>query len=127
MLMAFSLQGSWAKDEPVKVIINGNPSQLQPVEAGGRLYLPLDFPLDQGKNNYKVTVEYDKVKGTVTVQKQIVRDKVRGDTECSRCSGKGKCQACYPAGSGKNISGDGACSACDGTGKCFYCNGKGSY
>ncbi|MHC9538869.1 MAG: hypothetical protein AB9903_05065 [Vulcanimicrobiota bacterium] len=71
-------------------------------------------------------MEYDKANGTVKIQKSKYKIKLRDKTTCTRCTGSKKCQACYPAGSGKNVS-DNSCSVCDGTGKCFYCDGKGEY
>jgi hypothetical protein len=118
---------AWAKDQILKITLNGSPSTLKPLESGGQQFVPLSFPLDEGKTTYQVTVDYEKSSGTVKVMKTKAAPKLRGDkTKCPRCGGSGKCQACYPAGSGKNIN-DGSCSACDGNGKCFYCNGQGEY
>ncbi|GEM_PF-1081899 len=116
----------FAAEEAVKVFINNSPSAMKPVDEKGTLFVPLNFPVQEGKTNWTVTVEYDKSSRTVKIQKTQVKQKLRGDMQCSRCSGSGKCQACYPSGSGKNIN-DGPCNACDGNGKCWYCNGKGSY
>jgi len=115
-----------AAEQALKVFINDSPSSVKPVDEKGTLFVPLNFPVEQGKTSWTVTVDYDKASGTVKIQKGQVKQKLRGDTKCNRCSGSGKCQACYPAGSGKNIN-DGACNACDGNGKCFYCDGKGDY
>lgn len=117
----------FAKDADIKVMINNAASQIKPLKSGDVYYVPLNFPLEEGKNTWQVTVEYDKTKNTVNVQKTLNKQKLRGDTICPRCGGNGRCQACYPPGSGRNISGNGSCSACDGSGKCFYCNGNGSY
>jgi hypothetical protein len=115
-----------AEEGVIKVFINKSPSTLKPLEADGRLYVPLSFPVEEGKGAWKVTIEYDKAKGIVNIEKAPAREKQRGDTKCSRCDGSKKCQACYPAGSGKNAN-DGTCSICDGTGKCQRCDGLGSY
>lgn len=115
-----------AAEEAYKVFLNNSPSTMKPVDEKGTLFVPLNFPVEEGKTNWTVAVEYDNASRTVRIQKTKVKQKLRGDTKCNRCDGSGKCQACYPAGSGKNIS-DGTCNACDGTGKCFYCDGKGKY
>ncbi|MDQ7824546.1 MAG: hypothetical protein RDV48_17215 [Candidatus Eremiobacteraeota bacterium] len=124
--LIFSLNGAAAKGKSPAVFINSAASAIVPVESGGSLFLPLNFPLEEGKSTWTVTLDYNKEKGTVNVQKSLAKEKLRGDTKCSRCGGSGKCQSCYPAGSGKSIN-DGVCNGCDGNGKCFYCNGAGSY
>lgn len=117
---------SLAKEAALKILINNKESTLQPLESDGVLFVPLSFPVTEGKSSWQVSLDYDKNAKTVTIQKVKNRQKVREKTKCSRCSGTGKCQACYPAGSGETASG-GTCGICDGTGKCFYCDGKGEY
>jgi hypothetical protein len=116
-----------AKDKALKVLINGKEVDLKPLESGDTVMIPLHFPLQDGESTWQVTMDYNKDKGTVTINKALTREKLRGDTICPRCGGNGRCQSCYPAGSGRNINGTGPCYGCDGTGKCFYCNGNGSY
>ena len=116
-----------AKDKTLKVLINDKEVELKPMESAGTMMIPLHFPLQDGESTWQVTMDYNKDKGTVTIKKALTREKLRGDSICPRCGGNGRCQACYPAGSGRNITGSGPCYGCDGTGKCFYCNGNGSY
>ncbi|MDQ7824544.1 MAG: hypothetical protein RDV48_17205 [Candidatus Eremiobacteraeota bacterium] len=125
-ILLFSLGAMWAKEGGLKITVNNAPSEITPLESGGTLLVPLSFPIEEGKSTWTVTMEYDKAKGTLNIQKTLYKEKLRGDTKCQRCDGTGKCQACYPAGSGKNAVGN-PCYICDGTGKCFYCNGEGKY
>lgn len=115
-----------ASEPAPKVTVNKASSFIKPIESEGTYYVPLSFPAIEGKSTWQVTVEYDKSGNIVKIEKVKVDNKVRGDTKCQRCNGTGDCQACYPAGSGKNINGD-SCGICDGTKKCQYCNGKGNY
>ncbi len=117
---------TWAAETALKIIVNNYESNLKPIESDGVLFVPLSFPVEEGKSTWEVSVEYDKTKGTVKIQKNKFKIKQREKTKCPRCTGSKKCQACYPAGSGKTAT-DKSCPVCDGTGKCFYCDGKGEY
>jgi hypothetical protein len=123
LVQHFRLQADEAK---LKVLINNSPTKLQPMESKGHLYIPLSFLMEEGKTVYQVKITYDKAKGTITIEKVRIGEKYREKTKCLRCDGTGKCQACYPAGSGENANG-GSCSVCDGTGKCQRCNGEKEY
>jgi len=115
-----------AGEKAWKVMVNNKTSKLQPVKIGDKMYIPLNFPLEKGERSWEVNLKYDAKTKTLKIKKTCVQRKVRGNVKCSLCGGSGDCQACYPAGSGKNIQGD-ACPACDGTGDCMICNGQGSY
>ncbi len=131
LLFAFCLAAgifaaSWAKGEPLKIFVGNAPSTLKPVTVDGKMYLPLYFPVEKGTKNWEVSVSYDPATRTVKVDRKVAGPNLRGDHKCERCNGDGKCQACYPAGSKKNIQGE-ECPVCNGTGKCTMCNGEGSY
>jgi len=117
---------SRAEESLFKVIINGAESKLQPVESQSVQYVPLFFPLEDGNISYQINIECDNNKKIARIEKIKINKKLRGDHKCERCEGTGKCQACYPAGSGKNIQ-DNPCPVCDGTGKCTTCRGEGNY
>jgi hypothetical protein len=117
---------AWAKESALKVFINDAPSRVETVEVKGTQYVPLHFAVEPGKVSYQVTLSYDAASKTLKIEKIRKGKKLRGDHNCERCSGTGDCQACYPAGSGKNIQGT-ACPVCNGTGDCTMCNGTGKY
>jgi len=117
---------AWAQGTPLKIFVNDAPSQLKAIEVDGAEYVPLYFAAEPGKATYQVTVSYDAPSRTMKIEKIKKGKRFRGDHNCERCSGSGKCQACYPVGSGKSIQGEG-CPVCNGSGKCTMCNGAGSY
>ena len=114
------------KKSTIKVFVNDKESKVAPVKAGKKEYMPLNFPVEEGEQTWEVKMKYDPKTKTLKVHKINKKRKVRSRIKCNLCGGSGDCQACYPAGSGKNIQGN-ACPACDGTGDCMMCNGDGSY
>ncbi len=115
-----------ASEEALQVLINGHDTKLKPIESNGVLYLPLTFPVEEGKSVWQVKVNFDKTKNRVTIEKIKAGEKYREKTKCDRCTATGKCQACYPSGSGSSANG-GTCNICDGTGKCQKCDGNKEY
>ncbi|MCE1245042.1 MAG: hypothetical protein LWY06_00190 [Firmicutes bacterium] len=117
----------WAKDTPLKVFFNDKPSQITPVESGGKMYIPVYLPVEKGETSWDIKTKFDPTSKTLKITRTKKGEKLRaGETPCDRCSTSGKCQACYPAGSGKNIQSD-PCAVCNGTGKCQTCNGAGKF
>lgn len=122
-------------DEAMSVYINGEKSELVCEKKGDLYLLPLEFPFQEGNNNWEVVINYDKEAKKVDVEKKFHPMEellpVRGDNDpyiCNLCSGSGKCQTCWPAGSGKSYGeGSDPCSTCGGNGKCWYCGGKGKW
>jgi len=123
-LVASGLATAWAKSSPLKIFINEKPSTVKATEVDGVPYVPVYFPAEKG--TYEIKVSFDKTTNTMRIEKKKDVPVLRGDHNCERCSGSGKCQSCYPVGSGKSIQ-DESCSVCNGTGSCGMCNGSGKY
>lgn len=113
-----------AKKQVMKILVNDRESNIKPITVNGKKYIPLHFPLDKKEKTWEVSVKYDTKTDTVKIKKIIKGRKLRGDKDCHMCNGTGRCQECYPIGSGNNLQND-ACPVCDGTGNCWYCNGTG--
>jgi hypothetical protein len=118
---------TWAKDSPFKVFFNDKPSQIVPVETAGKYYVPVYLPVEKGDSSWEISTKFDPATKTLKIKRLKKGEKLRiGEHPCDRCSESGKCQACYPAGSGKNIQNE-PCAVCNGTGKCQTCNGNGKF
>ncbi len=107
-----------------KVLFNGKPSTTQVVEAGGRHFVPVTFPVDSGETVWEVTLKSDPSGRTVQILRQRKQPPRREEETCRICEGDGECHSCYPTGSGVNTAGL-PCIVCNGSGECEYCRGSG--
>lgn len=115
-----------AGEKVMQIFINQKPSKVKVEKIGDKCYVPLYFPVEKGQQEYDLKVKYDPETKKVEITKTRKDRKMRGDGKCPICGGSGKCQHCYPVGSGDNTSGS-PCNICNGTGDCQFCNGTGKY
>ena len=106
--------------------INGTLSKFHPIKVQDQIVVPLDFPAQVEEMEWSVSVRRDEKTRKVEVKMSPKRRTTRGENPCHVCIGSGKCQSCYPAGSGENTSGQ-PDYMCTGTGKCWYCKGEGKW
>jgi hypothetical protein len=120
------LTTAWANGTPLKIFFNDKPSNVKALEVDGVPYVPVYFPAEERESRWEITIARDQASNTVRITKTRTGPVLRGDHNCERCGGSGKCQSCYPVGSGKNIQ-DESCPVCNGSGNCGMCNGSGKY
>jgi hypothetical protein len=113
-------------DDAYQLWVNGAHSRFAPINVQDQLVVPLNFPISQDDMEWTVSLHRDAKTHKVEVQMSPKRPKTRGDNQCHVCLGTGKCQSCYPAGSGNNTAGD-PDYMCTATGKCWYCKGEGKW
>jgi hypothetical protein len=125
LLVAMMMPMLASADATWPVYLNGVKTSLKAtVQKDGTVLAPMVFPVGEHQQDYDLSIHTDAVAHKVFVQRTPRGPKLRGDEKCYHCSGTGKCQNDYPAGSGIIYSGQ-ACSVCSGTGKCWYCEGTG--
>ena len=118
-LMSSAVEVNWP------VYLNGTKTSLKAtVLKDGTILTPMSFPVGKDNQEYDLSIHADAKAHIVYVQRKPRAAKLRGDEKCYHCSGTGKCQQCYPEGSGLNTSGV-SCQYCSATGKCWYCEGTG--
>ena len=125
--LCFALLGVAAvAQDGYQLWVNGAVSKFHPQRVGDKTVVPLYFPAEKEEAEWTVKVRRDEKTKKIDVKMTPRRAKTRGDNPCHICLQTGKCQTCYPAGSGNNTSGapDYMCTA---TGKCWYCGGAGTW
>lgn len=114
-----------AAEAAIKVYFNGQATTAKTVEVtGGGRIVPVYFPIAEGETTYEVKLAYDSQLHELKIERKPLKPKIRGDEDCYYCSGSGKCQNCFPLGSGASASGA-TCGLCNGNAKCAYCGGSG--
>lgn len=114
-----------AAEAAIKVFFNGQATTTKTIEVtGGGHIVPVYFPIQDGETTWEVKLAYDATAKELKIVRTPLKPKVRGDDPCYYCSGGGKCQNCFPVGSGASASGA-TCGLCNGNAKCSYCGGSG--
>ncbi len=119
-----------------KVLFNGQTSELPVTKlSSGQKLVTVSFVVpDEGRSQeYGVRIETDPIEMAVKVTKVEKKRKTRDPGKCPVCSGRRKCQDCWPAGSKVNTGGlpcigcnaTGDCNFCRGSGICYSCDGRG--
>lgn len=117
------------------VYVNDKETDIICLKKDETYLLPLELPFREGEGKWEIIINCSGENKKVDVRKiyhppeEILE--TRGDEEpwpCNSCSGTGKCQFCYPVGSGHTYFDDSPdCQWCNGSGKDWNCNGKGTY
>jgi len=114
-----------AAEAAIKVYFNGQATTIKTTEVtGGGHVVPVSFPVLEGESTWEVKLAYDPTTKELKIERKAIKPKVRGDDPCYYCSGGGKCQNCFPVGSGASASGA-TCGLCNGNARCAYCGGSG--
>jgi hypothetical protein len=118
-----------------EILFNGKASKTVLIQTDTGDMVPVYFavPAEGESASYGVLIETDSSSKQIKITKVQKKGPVRERGDCPKCSGSKDCQACYPAGSGKNTAGlecyscnaSGDCPFCQGSGDCYTCDGSG--